>query len=193
MAWEPEYITADELKAFVRVDDATDDAQVAFAIAAASRAVDYTCKRQFGQVASAEARVYVASSDGSVEIDDLMDDTDLAVVVDGNELDAAAYSLRPFNAAATGRPWVRLAVIPESLARYGIEVTVTGLFGWADIPVAVKQATLLQASRLLARRDSPFGVAGSPAIGSELRLLDRVDPDVAVTLRTYMRWSTVVA
>jgi len=51
----------------------------------------------------------------------------------------------------------------------------------------VHEACLLQSSRIAARRDSPFGVAGSPETGSELRLLDRVDPDVAVTLSRYRR------
>ena len=50
-----------------------------------------------------------------------------------------------------------------------------------------QEATLLQASRLAARRDSPFGVAGSPDAGSEMRLLARVDPDVAVALEPYRR------
>jgi hypothetical protein len=55
------------------------------------------------------------------------------------------------------------------------------------VPSAVKLATRLQASRFMARRDSPYGVAGSPDAGSEIRLLSRVDPDVAVALRGFSR------
>jgi hypothetical protein len=47
---------------------------------------------------------------------------------------------------------------------------------------------LLQASRLDFRRVAPAGVAGSPETGSEVRLLARVDPDVAVSLKDYIRW-----
>lgn len=56
------------------------------------------------------------------------------------------------------------------------------------IPAGVTQACLLQASRFFARRYSPFGIAGSPENGSELRLLSRVDPDVAVVLAPYRVW-----
>ena len=65
---------------------------------------------------------------------------------------------------------------------------VTARWGWAAVPSTIKQATLLQASRLLARRDAPFGIAGSPDVGSEIRLLARVDPDVAVAVAPYRRW-----
>jgi len=54
-----------------------------------------------------------------------------------------------------------------------------------------KVATVLQANRLLKRRHAPFGVAGSPELGSELRLLARVDPDVAVSLRGLGRMRAV--
>ncbi|NIL59971.1 phage gp6-like head-tail connector protein, partial [Salinispora arenicola] len=67
------------------------------------------------------------------------------------------------------------------------ELTITAPWGWPAIPTAVVLATQLQASRLLTRRDSPYGVAGSPQDGSEMRLLARVDPDVEVVLRPYVR------
>jgi hypothetical protein len=54
-----------------------------------------------------------------------------------------------------------------------------------DPPAPVKLACMLQASRLVKRRDSPFGVAGSPEFGSELRLLSKLDPDVENLLRPY--------
>jgi len=61
-------------------------------------------------------------------------------------------------------------------------------WGWSAVPVPVKEATYLQASRFHSRRDSPYGIAGSPDQGSELRLLSRVDPDVAVSLSDFVRW-----
>ncbi|WP_211288847.1 hypothetical protein [Actinophytocola xinjiangensis] len=99
--------------------------------------------------------------------------------------------LRPRNAGPEGRPWTELA-IPDAFAvgaRFGQPdgVRVTARFGWTTVPVAVEQASLLQASRLVARRSAPFGVAGSPEVGSEMRLLAKVDPDVAVTLDGYRR------
>jgi hypothetical protein len=71
-------------------------------------------------------------------------------------------------------------------------VRVTALWGWSAVPPAIEQATLLQASRLLIRRDSPYGVAGSPEAGTEIRLLARLDPDVDVAVAPYRRRRRVV-
>lgn len=187
MAWAPDYCTAAELKAFVRVDDTVDDAQVALAVTSASRAVDDYCGRQFGVVTAAEARTYRPWPDYVrgryvASVDDLQTTDDLVVEVNGTAV--TDYDLEPVNAAAKGRPWTMLA-LPRGSS--GCDVVVTAVWGWTAVPVAVKEATLLQGSRLISRRDSPYGVAGSPDQGSELRLLARVDPDVAVALRGYRR------
>jgi hypothetical protein len=200
MAWAPDYCTAAELKAFVRITDSADDAQVALAIAAASRAVDRATGRQFGLVASVEARYYTPRYDAlrsrwSVPIDDLMTIAGLLAAFDeaGDGTYSAAitdYVLRPVNAAPRSRPWTELAVRSTSGTQptnADACVRVTARWGWSAVPDAVKEATLLQASRFLVRRDSPYGVAGSPEAGSELRLLAAVDPDVAVALRDYRR------
>lgn len=57
--------------------------------------------------------------------------------------------------------------------------------GEGSTPSAIVNACLLQASRFWSRRSSPFGVAGSPEFGNELRLLNRLDPDVEVMLGPY--------
>jgi uncharacterized phiE125 gp8 family phage protein len=200
MAWAPDYVTSAELKAFLRISHTDDDAQVALAITAASRAVDTHAGRQFGVVASAEERFYTGRWDRRrrrwvVDLDDLMSVTGFDAQVqdaDGTDLGAIDdYVLEPRNAAAKGRPWTSLTVRPDSTYKpTGLtdEIAVTALWGWSSVPTAVKEATLLQASRIFHRRTSPFGIAGSPDDGSEMRLLARVDPDVAVTLNPYKRW-----
>ena len=200
MAWAPDYCTTSELKSFVRIGDAVDDAQVALAVSAASRAVDQATSRQFGLVDTAEARYYAAAYDRNlrrwvVEIDDLMTTTSMTVKCDLG--DDGVYDdtitdfvLRPRNASATARPWTELVVNATSVVQPNSDfdgVRVTARYGWTAVPQAIKEATLLQASRILARRNAPFGVAGAPEIGSEVRLLARVDPDVAVTVRPYVR------
>lgn len=202
MTWAPDYVTAPELKGFLRIDtaDTVDDAQLAIAITAASRAVDRVTNRQFGQVAAPEARLYTPRFDCSrlgstwptgrwlVRIDDLMDAAGLVVTTAAGTVDL--FVKEPVNAVVTGKPWTRLVIDPAAATvpkGTDNEVTVTAKFGWSAVPVPVKQATLLQAARLFKRRDAPFGVAGSPDAGSEVRLLARVDPDVAVTLRPYVR------
>lgn len=204
MGWAPDYVTRDELKAFVRIDDDLDDAQLDLAIASASRAVDRCCRRQFG--AAPGPRYYTAKLDPvlnrmAIEIDDLMTADALHVHVDpdGDETfptEVTSYTLRPRNGPADGRPWTQIVIgraasttfpdVPDA-------VRVTGQFGWDAVPATVKEATSLQASRLIARRDAPFGVAGSPQTGSELRLLAKVDPDVEVLLAPYRRRQVVLA
>jgi hypothetical protein len=205
MAWAPEYCTSAELKAYTRIDDNVDDAQIALAISAASRTVDRYANRQFGLVAAPEARYYTAEYDRdlcrwTVSIDDLMTVTGLLVNADlqddGTYSDTIdEYALRPVNAAPKGRAWTRIVVHPTSTNRPNgkdAAVEVTARYGWTTVPDQVKQATLLQATRILERRNSPYGIAGSPDTGSELRLLAKLDVDVAVILGPYVRqWGAV--
>ena len=184
MAWAPDYAEVDDLAAYTRIPDDADDVQLGLAIATASRGIDDHCRRQFGLVAAPEARHYPVRWDARrgqyvADIDDLMTTT-------GLELDGEAVAdplLLPRNAAAKGGPWTTL-VLSDAPAR---EVEITARWGWAEVPDAIVQACLLQASRLFSRRNSPYGVAGSPDTGSELRLLAKVDPDVAVALRPYRK------
>lgn len=200
MAWAPDYVTATELKDYLRIGDTDDDTEIGFAITAASRAVDHAANRQFG-VTTLEARVYTPRYDKrrgrwTIEFDDVQNITGL--LIDSDDDDDGVFDksiddfrLIPFNAVDLSRPYEGVVVRPESsnlpVAAEG-SVQVTALFGWTAVPSVVKQATLLQASRFFNRRNAPFGVAGSPDIGSELRLLQRVDVDVAVMLRPYIRW-----
>jgi hypothetical protein len=54
----------------------------------------------------------------------------------------------------------------------------------AYVPAPVTAGALLQSCRIHARRQSPYGVAGSPE-GGIVRLLSRLDPDVELMLRPY--------
>lgn len=201
MAWAPDYASATELADYVRILDAVDDAQLELAVTAASRAIDEKTNRQFGQEAAPVARYYTPRWNPTrcrwvADIDDVQDVTGLEVAFDsaddGTYADTiTAYRLTPANAARDGRPFERLEVLATSTvtpSRIPDGLEVTARFGWVVVPDTIKQACLLQASRLLGRRDAPFGVAGSPEAGSEVRLLARVDPDVEVTLKRYIRW-----
>lgn len=207
MAWELDYATLAELKHYVKIpdDDTEDDAELALDLTAASRAVDRACLRQFGKSAAAEDRYFTAQWDRwlqawVIRVDDITDSTGLTLAYDSAG-DATyggaitAYRLLPRNAAAKGRPWEEIQVLrSSSVMPSGTDgaIKVHSLFGWSAVPSTVKLATLLQASRFAARRDSPYGVAGSPDAGSELRLLAKVDPDVAVMLAGYRRkWGMV--
>jgi hypothetical protein len=196
MAWAPDYLTPDELEIYVRVTDDLDEDQHTLAIAAASRAIDSHTNRQFGVVAAAEERTYDVVWDRHigrwiVVVDDLMDATGLVVELENGTTYTVGdgFSLHPRNAYQKGRPWteIQMPSFTWVSSRSPGEVTVTGLWGWTAVPEPVKLATAMQANRFNARRDSPFGVTGSPEQGGELRLLAKVDPDVAVILRPFVR------
>lgn len=198
--WAPDYATVEELKAYVSIpdDDTVDDTELAGKITAASRSIDDHCKRQFGQTDDLEARRFtaVARPDGVsvfglgmvVVMDDLMDTTGLTVTAGGTAVTPDRYW--PRNAPQRGEPYTRLW-LPRGTTFAVDAIEVTALWGWSAVPPTVKEATLLQASRLFKRRDAPFGVAGSPDLGSEIRLLAKVDPDVAVMLHRYVRKGSV--
>lgn len=196
MVWKPDYLTVQELKDELKITDGVDDVWCALVVTGASRAVDRHCLRQFGLVATPEPRyyrvTYRAERDRWVaSIDDVQTEVGMAVAVETTIGEAlTGYLLEPRNAAAEGKPWTRLA-LAEGLSKvWGTPeptVAVTARWGWSAVPATVKLATLLQAMRFYARRDSPYGVAGSPDLGSELRLLSKVDPDVGVMLVDFIR------
>jgi hypothetical protein len=203
VALRPLYASTAELKAYISpgIADGADDAALTLALEAASRAIDHYTGRQFGLSEELEVRTYGATSAGrsAVVIDDLMTTDDLEVRSRTNgagawgdplELEGASgFSLYPWTALAQGRPWTML--VAASGTRWPIgerAVQVTARWGWAAVPAEVRQACLIQAVRIWKRKDSPFGVAGSPEFGSELRLLSKLDPDVAVLLGGLKRW-----
>ncbi len=183
MPWAPDYIEVEDLADWV--DDATDDndAVYADAIAAASRLIDQACNRQFGSVTPAQARTYPALRRGVYEIDDLSVLPTGVVDASGNPV--TGYTLGQKNAPQTGKAWTRL-FLADGSAVTG-ELTITAAWGWTAVPAAVKMACRIQAARFAKRKDSPYGISGSPQAQGELRLLARLDPDVAVSLRPFMR------
>lgn len=195
MAWAPDYATDRELASYLRIGDANDDQELGLAVTGASRAIDHATNRQFGKVDSAEARTFEARWSRTrgayvVEIEDLMTLDSLDVVVAGSSLASSAYQILPVNAAAEGMPWTRLLVESATSPTIGTgpcTVAVTAEWGWAAVPDTIVNACLLQASRLFQRRNAPFGVAGSPDLGSEVRLLAKIDPDVETLVRPYRR------
>jgi hypothetical protein len=183
MAWAPDYTTDEVLKDYLGITIDADDAFVPMWITTSSRNVDDFCGRQFGQVATLETRRYRGVWDASLgayvyQIDDLLDVT--GFLVDG----VTDYDLEPMNAPQKGRPYERL------VTRNRGPLDMDGLWGWpaeSAAAASVEMGMLLQASRLHARRDSPFGVAGSPSEGNAVRLLAQLDPDFRTSLKPFRR------
>ena len=208
MPWAPSYASTDELREFVRIDDDADDTVIEDALAGASRAIDYACDprpgrmRQFGKVDEVEDRYYTARLRGYgvpvrgqwvCDVDDIVSVVGLIVACDsgtGSYVEVAGTLLLPRNAAAEGRPFELVSFAGSLLPLpppWAEAVRVTAWWGWPEVPQAIHEAAMLQASRLLSRRDAPFGVAGSPETGTEVRLLARLDPDVEILVKPYVR------
>jgi hypothetical protein len=185
VAWAPDYVTAEGLRSYLRIDDSADDAFLTLWATTVSRNVDDFCSRQFGKVAMVEAREYPTVYDRHLrcwiaEIDDLMSVASMIVLdPDANEL--TDYALSPVNALKKGKPYERIAV------QVCGPLTISALWGWTDVPAAVTTGAYLQAARLAARRDSPFGIAGSPSEQGEIRLLAQLDPDFRTSLKPLVR------
>ena len=207
MAWAPDYCTTAELKSFLRITDTADDAELGFAITAASKAIDRVANRQFG-VTTAEARQYSWCGEyiygrPALKVDDIMTTTGLIVKVDLTNDGVyeqtltltTDYVMYPRNNPDKSLPWTHILLTPTAVAYFpafeaGTEVTAA--YGWTTVPTTIKDACLLQASRFFSRRNSPYGIAGSPEFGTELRLLERLDPDVRLMVLTYKRqWGAV--
>ncbi len=193
MVWAPDYVTATDLKDYLEVRSADDDAWVALWASAASRNVDEYCGRQFGKPDTTVTRYYQRPvwdrREGAYvyTIDDVYDLTGLAVTDDDGEA-LTDFTTEPLNAVLDGRPVERL-LTSATCGRIGVT---TDRFGWDDPPPSIKIGLVLMAARLAARRGSPFGVAGSPSDGSEIRLLARLDPDMITVLKPFRRtwWAT---
>lgn len=184
VAWAPDYVSADALGEFVRAN--AGDPYVQDYATAASRSVDDLCNRQFGLMDLPATLVYDASRAAQltngrwlVQIDDVMMTAGLTVAVDGVPVGAGDYRLWEPNAAAYGRPYTGITFTDRPTG----EVAVTTRFGWSAVPASVPAAVRLQGSRWHVRRESPYGTAGSPAEGSEIRLSSLLDPDVRGILR----------
>lgn len=200
MPWAPNYIEPDVLADFVHTDVETDRVELEGACSSASRAVDLATYRQFG-VTTSQARIYtpewnIKMGRWVVECDDFTALTAIAVDLADDGAYATAVDLSgavylPHNAPQEGRVYERVALRRSALASSTLlegSVRLTALWGWEDgFPDGIVQATKLQASRFFARRNSPYGIAGSPEQGSEIRLQAKADPDVLVQIRSYKR------
>jgi len=184
------YATLLDVKQALRITDDLDDSLLALSIEAASRQIDGYCERVFYEQ-EAVTRVYVPRDSFLVEIDDLVTLTTLKTSSGGVTFDitwnAGDYQLEPLNGRSGGldTPFTQIRAIgsylfpvwePSNVNAQEATVEVTGTFGWATVPTAVKQATILLAMRQFKRYDSPLGIAGFSDLGAVT--VRSVDPDV---------------
>ena len=185
MAWAPDYVDEGALADFVRTE--SDNPYVGTYGTAAARAVDDTCNRQFGQLDEAATFTYDSSAAAQlpngrwlIQIDDVQDLTGVTISLDGITLTEGVdgYEWWERNAVAKGKPYTAITLA----SRPAGELAVLAKFGWSAVPAPVPAAVWLQVNRWHVRRESPYGTAGSPGEGSEVRLSARLDPDARAIL-----------
>lgn len=186
---EQVYATLVELKAMRRITDTSSDALLTKVLGAASRQIDQKTGRRFWLDDTVSARVFGTTgrttADGRLLVDDIGDVTGLVVETGGGSSWTASslYETGPANAAALGLPVTELLSTSGGVWP-GRQVRVTAKWGWPVVPEEISLATLLLASRLYLRKDSPEGLAGSAEWG--MARLSRWDPDVETLVAPYV-------
>ena len=197
------YCSLADVKAAARVTDTIDDALLELSIEAASREIDsYTERVFYSTGATAVARVYIPQDIYLVETDDIISVTTLKSDSTGNGTfdvtwTATDFQLEPLNGRAGGidTPATRIRAIgdylwpvyePRNVNSNQASVQVTGVFGFATIPTAVRQATILSALRQYKRYESPTGVLGFSDLGA-VRVGTKLDPDVERMIQPYRK------
>ena len=182
------YCTLAQVKAGLRITDSVDDTLLEMAVESASRAIDSYCNRVFYSTGTAVVRYYSPQDSYLCDIDDLVSLTSLYTNSDETQ---SSYNilwtsedrqLEPLNGLADGQPtpFTRIRAIGEytfQTLNGEASVKVTGVFGYSAVPIAITQATVIQASRIYKRLDSPLGII-SGELGT-MRVGTRLDPDVA--------------
>ena len=197
------YATRNQTKAALRIGtaDTIDDDLIDNCVGAASRLIDGYCNRRFWQTGTAEARVYQAEDSFYCSIDDIAGTAltlKTSTQADGTfdlQWSRSDYQLEPLNGNLDGLTWsydkIRAVgdyLFPTVNANYGEQalVQVTAIFGWPSVPEPVTQATIIQASRIFKRYDSPLGVVGFGDLG-QIRVSRYLDPDMAQLVEPYRR------
>ena len=186
------YATLSDVKAALRITDSMDDALLETAIESASRLIDGFTARSFSNAGTA-VRNFAATDAINLIIDDAITVTKVESTDEigdtYTEWTATDYQLEPVNSRADGlySPYTGIRAVNTytwPVVDYQALVRITGTWGWASVPTAVKQACIIQSSRIFKRLDSPLGVAGFGDLGA-IRVGRYLDPDVEQLLMPY--------
>ena len=199
------YCSLADVKAAARITDSIDDTLLELSIESASREIDSYTERVFYQTGSEGtpvARVYVPQDLYVVETDDIISVSTLKTDSNGDgtfdtTFDASDFQLEPLNGLAGGieTPFTRIRAVgtylwptyePRNVDANQASVQVTGVFGFATVPTAVRQACILSALRQYKRYESPTGVLGFSDLGA-VRVGTKLDPDVERMIQPYRK------
>ena len=190
------YATLAELKSSLTITDTSDDALLELAITSTSRMIDDFTGRFFyanGTSQSPVVRYYTPNDPWSLAVDDFVSISEIATDDNFNQTWSTVWAtsdfmVEPINNPRRGWPYTRLLATGRYVWPYYLPQAckITGVWGWPAVPAEVNQACILQSARIFVRKQSPFGIAGTPELGT-VRLSSRLDPDVEAFLRPMKR------
>lgn len=174
------------------------------AMEAVSRAIDGWCGRVF--YPRTQTRVYTADAFGCLAIDDLVSVTTLKTDdnADGTYETTWAttdYVLTPANAPYEIPAWPYTRIEASRLTtsagrvfpvRVQSGVQVVGVFGWPDVPAAIREVCLIESLRLSQQFGAPSGVVSSEALGQWI-VAPKMLPASQLMLAPYRRFGLAVA
>jgi len=197
------YCTLAEIKTYLGLSGSGQDDNSENAIEGTSREIDAICGRFFYQTTS-EAKYFTPVNPIYLEVPDISTPSGLAVLIDTNDNGTHDTTLTintdfytsPLDAGndvdgVQYQPITEIKILDtRSSERFDTtivkQVKVTCQWGWSAVPHAIRQATLIQATRLFKRKDTPFTVYGSEQTGT-VELFQKFDPDAMKLIKRYIK------
>jgi hypothetical protein len=177
--------------------DTKDDAAIESVIESVSRTIDGVCWQRFFSTSENETRYFTAEfaswlrlPERIISVNTLKTDNDNDRTYE-NTWTNTDYDLLPYNATLDGEPYRWIEVTPNGDYQFptvpkGVEIS--GKFGWSAAPGPITEACLLASHRLMARRNSPYGVSGAAAVGNLTLTVEKMktDPDIMELLSPFI-------
>lgn len=148
MAGSNLYATVADLKTRLGITASTQDALLDDLLEIASRSIDVDCNRRFYADSTVSARSYNGNGSSNLFVHDISTTTGLVVALDGVTLTVSEdYEVQPPSTSPTTWLSLKSGVWTLGLAN----VSVIAKWGWASVPVMIRQAALVRATSLYSR------------------------------------------
>lgn len=187
------YATLTQVKAAIGIADGFDDSLLEMAIESASRQIDSYTERYFYNAGTA-VKIFAPIDNYVCPTEDFITLSKVETSEDGDTFDTEwasdDWQQEPLNGRAGGlvTSFTQIRAVKDYYFPYvngEATVRITGTWGWSAVPIAITQATVILASRIFKRLDSPLGII-SGELGS-MRIGFRLDPDVQHLIDPYRR------
>ena len=189
------YATLIQLKSAIGIADGIDDPMLEMAIESASRQIDSYTERYFYNAGTA-TKIFAPIDNWVCPTEDFITLSQVQTSEDGESWDttwtADDWQAEPLNGRSGGlvTSYTQIRAVEDYLFPYRngeATVRLTGTWGWSAVPIAITQATIILASRIFKRLDSPLGIISND-LGS-MRVGFRLDPDVQHLIEPYRKIS----